>query len=70
MPTVKQLKSGKASLKKPKVVKHANAPRVPNRLTYLQLISDPKTIREKQMVKLIKELKNREKIYKSLLSKK
>lgn len=70
MTTSKQLKAGKASLKKPKAVKYANAPRVPNKLTYLQLISDPKTIREKQMVKLIKEMKNREKIYKSLLSKK
>ena len=70
MTTSKQLKAGKASLKKPKVVKYTNAPRVPNKLTYLQLISDPKTIREKQMVKLIKEMKNREKIYKSLLSKK
>ena len=70
MPTTKQLKAGKASLKKPKTTKYANAPRVPNKLTYLQLITDPRTIREKQMVKLIKEMKNREKIYKSLLSKK
>lgn len=70
MPTIKQVKVTKASLKKPKVTKYANAPRVPNRLTYIQLISDPRTIREKQMVKLIKEMKNREKIYKSLLSKK
>ena len=70
MTTSKQLKVGKSSLKKPTAVKYANTPRVPNKLTYLQLISDPKTIREKQMVKLIKEMKNREKIYKSLLSKK
>lgn len=61
MPTVNQLQKAKKTLKKTKVTKRANKPRLPNSSTYAVILADPKTQREKQLVFLIKELVNRQK---------
>lgn len=54
MPTVKQIQNSKKKLKvvpKPK----GNKPKLPNKMTYLIILADPKTKRDKEFLKMVRQ---------------
>ncbi len=58
MPTVKQIENSK---KKLKVVPKStgNKPKLPNKLTYIIIMADPKTKRDKEFLKMVREHVNK-----------
>lgn len=67
MPTVKQLKNKKLTLKTPNRTRYANKPAVPTYSTYSAILTDPATKREKQLVQIVINMQKR---YNTLLRKK